>query len=295
MFDDNTPVVNRELACFQFYQHYNLEQTLVDNILEGKKPATKKNELPWTYKNTASSFHPVNNISNKYFPCTKDHIKMCYDTMQKNETRKIMIDHIVGKHFFTKQNKIIPTSDSLTDCTPIYTHMPNDGKPTTNFDDLYYTIRTEDFNDKIDEYPIIFISRRDTYAQGKSDMLANHTGIWHNNNDNITNQPTGVDMDFERYNYTQQSARNFDWKKRIAIKKLKTHSNCLILFYEDLLNEEYWKKIAPSLQDIKNGKIKNTTPSDDFRKLNKPKITNIIEEYESYMTDKFYFHMDHKL
>ena len=298
MFDDKTPLVDAELGRFDFYQHYNLEHTLVDNLLDNKKSAIKENNIPWTYKDTSSSFHQVEDTTNKYFPCTKQHIKTCYDAMDNDSTRKLMIGHIVGEHHFTKENHIMPGLDARTDVTPIFYEMHDDSPPVLgipNFDNNSYTIQTEDFGDKIDEYPMIFLSRRDTYAQAKSMILAVHTGVWHNKNFHTNTPHTDIDMNFKKYNAIVQAARTFDWKKRVAIKKLKAHSNCLILFYEDLLDEEYWKKIAPSLQDIKNGKIIDMSPMPSYSKMEKPKFTNAVEEYESYMTDKFYFHMDHKL
>tara|TARA_B110000858_G_scaffold80448_1_gene93228 strand:+ start:1920 stop:2807 length:888 start_codon:yes stop_codon:yes gene_type:complete len=295
MFDDKTPVVGEEIGDLEFYQHYNLEHTLVDNLLDNKKSAIKENNTPWTYKDTSSSFHRVGNTENKYFPCTKQHIKTCYDAMDNGSTRKIMCGHIIGEHHFTEENHIMPGLDARTDITPIFEVMHDDSTPTINFDNNTYTIQTENFGDKIDEYPVIFISRRDTYAQAKSLVFALNTDVWHNKDSHPNTRNTDIDMDFKKYNDIQAAARKFDWKKRVAIKKLKAHSNCLILFYEDLLDEEYWKKIAPSLQDIKNGKIIDMNPMPSYSKMKKAKITNAVEEYESYMTDKLYFHMDHKL
>jgi LPS sulfotransferase NodH len=130
-------------------------------------------------------------------------------------------------------------------------------------------------------YPLIHFVRRDTVSQVVSTYLAEKTDIWHNNNfykekiNNLSQQDRHVNLNFDRIYFN--SIRINILKEAFFETLKKYHKDCLTVFYEDCLDEDYWKtilnkKLENFMQDsIKNHKYKteNQKTGNIFNVVNK--------------------------
>ena len=128
-------------------------------------------------------------------------------------------------------------------------------------------------------YPVIHFIRRDSFAQAQSNFVAQKTGIFHSSNfykekiKNLTDDQKNIELNFDGVFF---DANRCNKLKKIYFETFKTyHKNCLTIFYEDCLDEHYWKNILnEKLEKFLEDKIVNPEYKTEHSKLNIFNITN---------------------
>lgn len=128
-------------------------------------------------------------------------------------------------------------------------------------------------------YPLIHFVRRNTGSQSISACLAQETDIWHYNNyykekiNNLSEQDKNVNLHFER---VYADALRINVLKEAYFYTLnKYHKNCLTVFYEDCLDENYWKNtLNKKLEKFMEDSIRNEDYETENKKMKK--IFNIV-------------------
>lgn len=154
------------------------------------------------------------------------------------------------------------------------------------YDDAYNSLNDNEFVNimydqcsinSILKYPVIHFIRKDSIAQATSNLIAQTTGVYHNNkhyNNQINNTNKTLDLN---YNLIVAEAIRCNWEKEVYYNILKKyHKNCLTIFYEDCLDEDYWKNtLNKKLENFMQDKIQNAEYETENKKTrNLFKINN---------------------
>ena len=129
------------------------------------------------------------------------------------------------------------------------------------------------------DYPVIHLIRKDTVAQATSIAVAQQTNIYHNNNhysekiENLKDNEKNINLN---YNEVVFEAEKLNLYKKVYFETLNTyHKNCLTIFYEDCLNENYWKNtLNEKLEKFMKDSIKNAKFETEHKKTGK--MFNIV-------------------
>jgi hypothetical protein len=156
------------------------------------------------------------------------------------------------------------------------------------YDEVYNSLNDNEFvNIMYDQcnlncflnYPIIHLIRRDTIAQASSNFVAQQTGLYHDNEyyENKMNALSDSEKNINlNYNDVVWEAERSNVYKKVYFETLnKYHKNCLTIFYEDCLNEDYWKNtLNKKLENFMEDSIQNS----EYETKNKrtAKIFNIV-------------------
>ena len=149
------------------------------------------------------------------------------------------------------------------------------------YDDAYTSLNDNEFVNimydqcsisSILKYPVIHLIRKNSAAQATSNFIATTTGVYHNNkhyNNKINNTDKTLELN---YDIVAQAASRYNLEKEVFHHTLKKyHKNCLTIFYEDCLNENYWKNtLNKKLENFMQDSIQNAeyeTENEKTRKL----------------------------
>ena len=136
------------------------------------------------------------------------------------------------------------------------------------YDDVFTSLNDNEFVNimydqcsinSILKYPVIHFIRKDSVAQATSNLIAQTTGVYHDNDyyeDKIKELDTNLVLNYDSILF---DARRFNWNKEIYYNTFKKyHKNCLTIFYEDCLNENYWKNtLNKKLENFMQDSIQN--------------------------------------
>lgn len=148
------------------------------------------------------------------------------------------------------------------------------------YDDVYTSLNDNEFvNVMYDQcsinsilnYPVIHFVRKDSVAQATSNLIAQKTGVYHDNN-HYEDKIEKLDTNFElNYDSVLFDAIRFNWNKEVYYNTFKKyHKNCLTIFYEDCLNENYWKNtLNKKLENFMHDKIQNAEYETENKKTRK--------------------------
>jgi LPS sulfotransferase NodH len=148
------------------------------------------------------------------------------------------------------------------------------------YDDVYTSLNDNEFvNVMYDQcsinsilnYPVIHFVRKDSIAQATSNLSAQKTGVYHDNN-HYEDQIKELDTNFElNYDSVLFDAIRFNCNKEVYYNTFKKyHKNCLTIFYEDCLNENYWKNtLNKKLENFMDDKIQNAEYETENKKTRK--------------------------
>ena len=158
------------------------------------------------------------------------------------------------------------------------------------YDDAYNSLNDNEFINimydqcsinSILKYPAIHFVRKDSIAQATSNLIAQTTGVYHNNKhykNQINNADKALDLN---YNLIVADAIRCDWQKEVYYNTLKKyHKNCLTIFYEDCLDEDYWENtLNKKLENFMQDTIQNANYETENKKTrNLFKINNLSGE-----------------
>tara|TARA_E500000318_G_C3559644_1_gene212801 strand:+ start:940 stop:1800 length:861 start_codon:yes stop_codon:yes gene_type:complete len=145
------------------------------------------------------------------------------------------------------------------------------------YNDLYNSLENNEFVNimydqcsinSILKYPVIHLIRKDSIAQAKSNFIAQRTGIYHNTkhyNNQINNTNKTLDLN---YDLIVADAIRCNREKEVYHNTLKKyHKNCLTIFYEDCLDEDYWKNtLNKKLENFMQDTIQNSDYETEIKK-----------------------------
>mgnify|MGYP001167828922 CR=1 FL=1 len=161
------------------------------------------------------------------------------------------------------------------------------------YDEVYTSLNDNEFVNimydqcsinSILKYPVIHFIRRDSVAQATSSYIANHTGIYHDNEhySNKINYLTDSQKNINiKYDEVVWDAKRSNRYKKVYFETLnKYHKNCLTIFYEDCLDDDYWKNtLNKKLENFMQDSIQNTDYETENNKTrNLFEITNLSGE-----------------
>ena len=122
------------------------------------------------------------------------------------------------------------------------------------------------------KYPVIHFIRRDSVAQAISNLIAQKTGVYHNNKhysnkiNSLSDSEKNINLN---YNEVLWEAERSNLYKKVYFETLnKYHKNCLTIFYEDCLDENYWKNtLNKKLENFMHDKMQNSEYETQNKKL----------------------------
>lgn len=168
------------------------------------------------------------------------------------------------------------------------------------YDEVYTSLNDNEFVNimydqcsinSILKYPVIHFIRRDSVAQATSNEISKQTKIFHNN-DYYSNKINCL-SDSEKsinlnYNEVVWEAQRSNLYKKVYFETLTNyHKNCLTVFYEDCLDEEYWKNtLNKKLEKFIQDSIQNSEYQTENKKVGK--MFNIINSDGNNWVDENY-------
>ena len=142
-------------------------------------------------------------------------------------------------------------------------------------------------------YPVIHFIRKDSIAQSTSNEIAKRTGVYHNTkyySDKLNSLPDRLKNISVDYNDIVWEAERSNWYKRVYFETLnKYHKDCLTVFYEDCLDEDYWENtLNKKLEDFMQDSIQNVEYQTENKKLRN--MFNVVNSDGRDWDDKDYYH-----
>jgi hypothetical protein len=151
------------------------------------------------------------------------------------------------------------------------------------YDDVYTSLNDTEFvNIMYDQcsinsilnYPVIHFIRKDSVAQAISNEITKQTAIFHNNEyyENKINALSDSEKNINlKYDKVAWEAERINLYKKVYFETLnKYHKNCLTIFYEDCLDEDYWKNtLNKKLEKFMQDSIQNLEYQTENKKTGK--------------------------
>ena len=151
------------------------------------------------------------------------------------------------------------------------------------YDEVYTSLNDNEFVNimydqcsinSILKYPVIHFIRKDSIAQATSNEIAKHTGIYHNNEhysnkiNSLSDSEKNINL---KYDKVAWEAERINLYKKVYFETLnKYHKNCLTIFYEDCLDEDYWKNtLNKKLEKFMLDSIQNSEYQTENKKTGK--------------------------
>ena len=165
----------------------------------------------------------------------------------------------------------------------------NESYSSLNNDEFVNIMYNQCSINSILDYPVIHLIRKDSVAQAQSNVVAQKTNIYHSTDkffeEKLKYLQKNIRLD---YNEIFFEASRVNLYKSIYFDTLsKYHKNCLTIFYEDCLNEDYWKNtLNKKLEKFMQDSIKNAEFQTEHKKTGK--MFNIVNScgndwlYNSY-------------